>query len=167
MYVNMNEINFKNINEIYIKVREIFKNVKSQKDASFDELVKIYSNDPKFLNELNVIEDSLSEIAKILAPFETLENEYCLFLNVQRMIYHVIKDIKLFISNISFIDELLINFFALIHQKLENNDDEYKIHLKKFISFLEEQNDFFYTRIYPFSGEYEDAIIRINNLLLG
>lgn len=63
-----------------------------------------------------------------------------------------------------FIEKLLFNFFNLIHQKLLKND-EYENEYVSFLTFLNNQKEFFYTKVYIYSGEFEDTIIEINNIL--
>lgn len=84
MYVNMNkkETNFDNLNEICHRIREIFSNVKPQKEISIDELIQLYSQDETFLKDLKYIGDSLTEINDILSPIDELNKEYyCFFFN--------------------------------------------------------------------------------------
>ena len=49
----------------------------------------------------------------------------------------------------------------MIHQKLLKND-EYENEYVSFLTFLNNQKDFFYTKVYIYSGEFEDTIIEIN-----
>ena len=129
-------------------------------------MVDLYSHDDAFLNDLSYIRDSLSEIAYMLAPIESLENEFYNFLTIKRMIDYLLNDIKLFLIHLRFIEKLLFNFFNLIHQKLLKND-EYENEYVSFLTFLNNQKDFFYTKVYIYSGEFEDTIIEINNILWG
>ena len=75
MYVTMDEkeINLDNLNEIYRRIREIFSNVKPHNELPKNELVQLYSSDKDFLNDMNYIGESLSEIAKILVSIDILE----------------------------------------------------------------------------------------------
>ena len=125
MYANMssNEKNFNNLNSIFEKIRDIFTNVKLQDNLSIEQLIQIYSNDQKFIKDLNFIKESFSDIEYILSPIDDLEEEFGYFLTVKRMISYLLRDIKFFIGNISFMGNLLINYFHLIHQKLIKNDD--------------------------------------------
>ena len=75
-----------------------------------------------------------------------------------------INDFELFIVNLSFIENLLVNFFNLIHLKSLNPQD-YEKKYDEFFSYLEKQKEFFYTEIYDYDGKYQDVIIEINNLL--
>lgn len=79
------------------------------------------------------------------------------------MISYLLRDIKFFIGNISFMENLLINYFHLIHQKLIKNDD-YDNECESFAIFLNQQKEFFYTEIYQYNGEFEKTVIEINNL---
>ena len=126
MYVNSNN-NFNALKDIYEKIQDVFSNIKTGKDKSIDELVKIYSNDVEFLNELKIINKSLDEIGSILNTGDSLKKELIHFLSIQRMINYMLKDIKLFLIHLSFIDDLLVNFFNLIHIRLtdKNHYDEY------------------------------------------
>lgn len=168
MYADMlnDKTDFDNLKDIYKKIHEIFSNVKSQDDISIEELVDLYSHDDAFLNDLSYIRDSLSEIAYMLASIESLENEFYNFLTIKRMIDYLLNDIKLFLIHLRFIEKLLFNFFNLIHQKLLKND-EYENEYVSFLTFLNNQKDFFYTKVYIYSGEFEDTIIEINNILWG
>ena len=167
MYVAMDEkeTNFDNLNEIYRRIREIFSNVKLQKEIPIDELVQLYSKDETFFKDLNYIVESLTEITNILAPIDSLENEFLNFLSIKRMIDYLLKDIKLFIVYLFFIDDLLMNFFNLIHQKLQKADKDYQNEYDLFVSYLNDKKEFFYTEIYKYSGEFEKTVIEINNLL--
>lgn len=167
MYVAMNkkETNFDNLNEIYNRIREIFSNVKPQKEMSIEELIQLYSRDETFLKDLQYIDESLSEITNILAPIDILEKEFLNFLSIKRMIDYLLNDIKLFIVYLFFIDDLLMNFFNLIHQKLQKADKDYQKEYDLFVSYLNDKKEFFYTQIYEYSGEFEKTVIEINNLL--
>ena len=68
MYIDMDkkETNLDNLNEIYHRIREIFSNVKPQKELSIDELVQLYSHDDDFLKDLHYINQSLIDINNIL-----------------------------------------------------------------------------------------------------
>lgn len=167
MYVAMDEkeTNFDNLREIYYRIREIFSNVKPQKEMSIDELIQLYSKDETFFKDLNYIVESLTEITNILAPIDSLENEFLNFLSIKRMIDYLLMDIKLFIVYLFFIDDLLMNFFNLIHQKLQKADKDYQNEYDLFVSYLNDKKEFFYTEIYKYSGEFEKTVIEINNLL--
>lgn len=163
MYVNSNN-NFNALKDIYEKIQDVFSNIKTGKDKSIDELVKIYSNDVEFLNELKIINKSLDEIGSILNTGDSLKKELIHFLSIQRMINYMLKDIKLFLIHLSFIDDLLVNFFNLIHIRLtdKNHYDEY---YDKFFIYINNQEDFFYTKIFEYNGEYEELIVEVTNIL--
>lgn len=165
MYSNMDikETNLGNLDEIYQKIREIFTNVKPHEDMPIEKLVKKYSNDNSFLNDLKYIKESLSEITSILAPIDNLENEYSCFFSIRIMIEYLLNDIGLFIVHMSFIDDLLVNFFNLIHRRLVD-DDNYDKCYNEINSFLEKQKEFFYNEIHEYDNEFEETIIEINNL---
>ncbi len=163
--MNKKETNFDNLNEIYNRIREIFSNVKPQKEMSIEELIQLYSRDETFLKDLQYIDESLSEITNILAPIDILEKEFLNFLSIKRMIDYLLNDIKLFIVYLFFIDDLLMNFFNLIHQKLQKADKDYQKEYDLFVSYLNDKKEFFYTQIYEYSGEFEKTVIEINNLL--
>lgn len=167
MYVTMDEkeINLDNLNEIYRRIREIFSNVKPHNELPINELVQLYSSDKDFLNDMNYIGESLSEIAKILVSIDILENEFILFLSIKRMIDYLLNDVELFIDYLFFIDELLMNFFNLIHHKIHNSYDDYKKEYDLFVIYLNDKKEFFYTKIYQYSGKFEKTVIEINNLL--
>lgn len=167
MYVTMDEkeINLDNLNEIYRKICEIFSNVKPHMELSINELVQLYSSDKDFLNDMNYIGESLSEIAKILVSIDILENEFILFLSIKRMIDYLLNDVELFIDYLFFIDDLLMNFFNLIHHKIHNSYDDYKKEYDLFVIYLNDKKEFFYTKIYQYSGKFEKTVIEINNLL--
>lgn len=164
VYVNMdkNQRNFNSLNDIYQKIREIFSNFKLQSDVPIEKVIQIYSNDNNLLKEISVIEDSLSEIADILAQIGNKELFY--FLSIRHMIGYILKDVKLFIIYMPFVDNLLINFFKFIHSKLIG-DNDYEENDEIFADFLEEQKDYFYDNIFEYTGEYEDLIIEVTNIL--
>lgn len=166
MYVNMNkkETNFDNLNEICHRIREIFSNVKPQKEISIDELIQLYSQDETFLKDLKYIGDSLTEINDILSPIDELNKEYYCFFSIKLMIDYLINDVELFIVNLYFIENLLVNFFNLIHLKSLHYPD-YENKYDEFFCNLEKQKEFFYTEIHKYDGSYQDLIIEINNLL--
>ena len=147
VYVNMdkNQRNFNSLNDIYQKIREIFSNFKLQSDVPIEKVIQIYSNDNNLLKEISVIEDSLSEIADILAQIGNKELFY--FLSIRHMIGYILKDVKLFIIYMPFVDNLLINFFKFIHSKLIG-DNDYEENDEIFADFLEEQKDYFYDNIF-------------------
>ena len=164
VYVNMdkNQRNFNSLNDIYQKIREIFSNFKLQSDVPIEKVIQIYSNDNNLLKEISVIEDSLSEIADILAQIGNKELFY--FLSIRHMIGYILKDVKLFIIYMPFVDNLLINFFKFIHSKLIG-DNDYEENDEIFADFLEEQKDYFYDNIFEYTGEYEDLMIEVTNIL--
>lgn len=166
MYVTMDEkeIYLDNLNEIYRKICEIFSNVKPHRELSINELVDLYSHDDAFLKDLEYIRKYLSEINNILLPIDELNKEYFCFFSIKLMIDYLINDFELFIVNLSFIENLLVNFFNLIHLKSLNHHD-YEKKYDEFFSYLEKQKEFFYTEIYDYDGKYQDVIIEINNLL--
>lgn len=160
--MDKNQRNFNSLNDIYQKIREIFSNFKLQSDVPIEKVIQIYSNDNNLLKEISVIEDSLSEIADILAQMGNKEFSY--FLSIRHMIGYILKDVKLFIIYMPFVDNLLINFFNFIHSKLIGNND-YEGNDEIFVDFLEKQKDYFYDNIFEYSGEYEDLIIEVTNIL--
>ena len=167
MYVTMDEkeINLDNLNEIYRKICEIFSNVKPHNELPINELVQLYSSDKDFLNDMNYIGESLSEIAKILVSIDILENEFILFLSIKRMIDYLLNDVELFIDYLFFIDDLLMNFFNLIHHKIHNSYDDYKKEYDLFVIYLNDKKELVDTKIYQYSGKFEKTVIEINNLL--
>lgn len=160
--MDKNQRNFNSLNDIYQKIREIFSNFKLQSDVPIEKVIQIYSNDNNLLKEISVIEDSLSEIADILAQIGNKELFY--FLSIRHMIGYILKDVKLFIIFMPFVDNLLINFFKFIHSKLIG-DNDYEENDEIFADFLEEQKDYFYDNIFEYTGEYEDLIIEVTNIL--
>lgn len=164
MYIYNNpEINFNDFKKIYEKIHGVFLEISSEK-LSIDELVEIYSNDEVFLNELEIINTSMNEVISILNSKEELKSELYLFLSVNRMICYILDDVRLFLLYISFIDDLLINFFNLIHMKLIK-DNEYDEYFNKFFRYLNTQKEFFYTKIFEFNDEYENVIDEVTNIL--
>lgn len=163
MYVNRKN-NFDTLKDIYEKIHDVFSNIQIGKDKSIDELVKIYSNDDEFLNELKIINKSMDEIVSILNTSDSLKKELIHFLSIQRMINYMLNDIKLFLIHLSFIDDLLINFFNLVHVKLIDNN-HYDEYYDKFFAYLDNQEDFFYTRIFEYNDEYEELIVEVTNIL--
>lgn len=166
MYLTMDdkERSLNNLNEIYRKIREIFSNVKPHDELPLNELVDLYSQDKTFLKDLEYIRKYLSEINNILVPIDELNKEYFCFFSIKLMIDYLINDFELFIVNLSFIENLLVNFFNLIHLKSLNPQD-YEKKYDEFFCYLEKQKEFFYTEIYDYDGKYQDVIIEINNLL--
>ena len=162
MYVNTG--NFNALNRIYEKIHYIFSNIKLQKDMSIDDVVELYADDENFLIDLKIIRNSMEEITDILAPIESLKDEFSDFLSIKIMIIYLLDNLKLFLIHLSFIDNLLVNFFELIHKKLQS-DKEYGSYYNAFLTFLENQKEIFYTKIFQYSGEYKNSIIKINNLL--
>lgn len=160
--MDKNQRNFNSLKDIYQKIREIFSNFKLQSDVPIEKVIQIYSNDNNLLKEISVIEDSLSEIADILAQIGNKELFY--FLSIRHMIGYILKDVKLFIIYMPFVDNLLINFFKFIHSKLIG-DNDYEENDEIFADFLEEQKDYFYDNIFEYTGEYEDLIIEVTNIL--
>ncbi|MEE0934736.1 MAG: hypothetical protein U0L42_03595 [Methanobrevibacter sp.] len=158
------ERSLNNLNEIYRKIREIFSNVKPHDELPLNELVDLYSQDKTFLKDLEYIRKYLSEINNILVPIDELNKEYFCFFSIKLMIDYLINDFELFIVNLSFIENLLVNFFNLIHLKSLNPQD-YEKKYDEFFCYLEKQKEFFYTEIYDYDGKYQDVIIEINNLL--
>ena len=158
------ETNLDNLNEIYHRIREIFSNVKPQKELSIDELVQLYSHDDDFLKDLHYINQSLIDINNILIPINELYKEYSCFFSIKLMIDYLINNVELFIVNLSFIENLLVNFFHLIHLKLLNHSN-YEKDYDEFFSYLEKQKEFFYTKIHDYDGDFQELIIEINNLL--
>ena len=78
----------------------------------------------------------------ILNTSDSLKKELIHFLSIQRMINYMLNDIKLFLIHLSFIDDLLINFFNLVHVKLIDNN-HYDEYYDKFFAYLDNQEDFF------------------------
>ncbi|MBQ9161463.1 MAG: hypothetical protein IJ122_09125 [Methanobrevibacter sp.] len=161
MYVNLE--NFYALNTIYERIQNVFENIKPQKDMSIDDVVKLYAHDEIFLMDLKTIRNSMDEITEILAPIESLKDEFSDFLSIKIMIVYLLDNLKLFLKNISFVDNLLLNFFELINKKLQS-DNEYVNYYNAFSTFLENQKEIFYLEIFHYSGEYEKGILKINNL---
>ena len=130
---------------------------------SIDDVVKLYAHDEIFLMDLKTIRNSMDEITEILAPIESLKDEFSDFLSIKIMIVYLLDNLKLFLKNISFVDNLLLNFFELINKKLQS-DNEYVNYYNAFSTFLENQKVIFYLEIFHYSGEYEKGILKINNL---
>lgn len=82
------------------------------------------------------------------------------------MIIYLLDNMRLFLMHMDFMDNLLVNFFDLIHKKLQS-DNEYDSYYNTFLTFLESKKEIFYTKIFQYSGEYGNSIIEINNLLWG
>lgn len=77
---------------------------------------------------------------------------------------YILNDINLFLNYLSFVDELLVNFFNLIHMKLLNKKG-YSDHYDKFCKYLDGQEDFFYMEIFEYDDGYEDLIVEVTNIL--
>lgn len=164
MYINMDEqVNFQALKDVYDKINNFFIAFQP-KDIPVDDLVELYSNDDIFLKELKIIEESMNEILGILISTEGLDKEFYNFFSIKFIVNYLADDVKLFLVNISFINNLFNKFFLLIHKKL-SEDDDYEDCYSIFLKFLEKQKDYFYTEVYEYDGEYEDLIIETTNIL--
>ena len=164
MYVNVENNNLNALKCIYEKIHEFFDGIHADKNDSIEELIELYSNDDNFLNEKKIISESLNEIVSILKPLDGLQYELYHFMSIRRIICYILNDINIFINNLSFVYELLVNFFNLIHMKLLNKKG-YSDNYDKFCKYLDSQEDFFYTEIFEYDDKYEDLIVEVTNIL--
>ena len=147
--------------------KEFYNSVKDKfirnDEMPLDEFINKYSDDKKFLNDLESIKSSLNEISEMMEQINFDYDEYYNFASIKRMITYIVDDLEKYFHYSSFIVLLLENFKDLIVK--ERQLDDYKEEYEKFDTFLYEQEDFFYTEIFDSDSKYNDAIDEVTNIL--
>lgn len=158
---NLNE----NIEDSYIEqpknslldiLSQIFKN-------KIENIKKIFQSDNKQKSE---IKQNLQFISEKLEHYG-FEEELYDFMEIKNIIEYLLDNINLLKKpeNQNFIN-LLLKFEQLIEFKLKSkNNEEYSIKLEEFDDFLFNQQKIFYTEIYQRTGEYDQTIDKITNIL--
>lgn len=132
-------------------------------EMPLDEFINKYSEDKKFLNDLESIKSSLNEISEMMEQINFEYDEEYNFASIKRMITYIIDNLEKYFYYSSFIVLLLKNFNDLIVK--ERQLDDYKEEYEKFDTFLYEQEDFFYTEIFDSDSKYDNAIDEVTNIL--
>lgn len=132
-------------------------------EMPLEEFINKYSEDNKFLNDLESIKSSLNEISEMMEQINFDYDEYYNFASIKRMITYIVDDLEKYFHYSSFIVLLLKNFNDLIVK--ERQLDDYKEEYEKFDTFLYEQEDFFYTEIFDGDSKYDNAIDEVANIL--
>ena len=147
--------------------KEFYNSVKDKftrnDEMSLDEFINKYSEDEKFLNDLESIKSSLNEISEMMEQINFDYDEYYNFASIKRMITYIVDNLEKYFYYSSFIVLLLENFNDLIDK--ERQFDDYKEEYEKFDTFLYEQEDFFYTEIFDSDSKYDDAVDKVTNIL--
>lgn len=118
-----------------------------------------------------IIQNELINIANILKPLEIFRVEYMEFLKIKTMLSYILENINgIDFDHTKLIFESIYNFNDLIKFKISLMDDgsldEYCVELKKFISYLKDLESFFYLDVYEGTGEFDDVIIEMSEVLL-
>ena len=132
-------------------------------EMPFDEFINKYSEDKKFLNDLESIKSSLNEISEMMEQINFDYDEYYNFASIKRMITYIVDNLEKYFHYSSFIVILLENFIDLIVK--ERQFDDYKEEYEKFDTFLYEKEDFFYTEIFDSDSKYDDTVDKVTNIL--
>ena len=147
--------------------KEFYNSVKDKftrnDEMPLDEFINKYSEDKKFLNDLESIKSSLNEISEMMEQINFDYDEYYNFASIKRMITYIVDNLEKYFYYSSFIVLLLENFNDLIAK--ERQFDDYKEEYEKFDTFLYEQEDFFYTEIFDSDSKYDDAVDNVTNIL--
>lgn len=147
--------------------KEFYNSVKDKftrnDEMSLDEFINKYSDDEKFLNDLEFIKSSLNEISEMMEQINFDYDEYYNFASIKRMITYIVDNLEKYFHYSSFIVLLLENFIDLIVK--ERQFDDYKEEYEKFDTFLYEKEDFFYTEIFDSDSKYDDAVDKVTNIL--
>ena len=147
--------------------KEFYNSVKDKftrnDEMPLDEFINKYSDDKKFLNDLESIKSSLNEISEMMEKINFEYDEEYNFASIKRMITYIIDNLEKYFYYSSFIVLLLKNFNDLIVK--ERQLDDYKEEYEKFDTFLYEQEDFFYTEIFDSDSKYDNAIDEVTNIL--
>ena len=147
--------------------KEFYNSVKDKftrnDEMPLDEFINKYSDDKKFLNDLESIKSSLNEISEMMEQINFDYDEYYNFASIKRMITYIVDNLEKYFYYSSFIVLLLENFNDLIAK--ERLFDDYKEEYEKFDTFLYEKEDYFYTEIFDSDSKYDDAIDEVTNIL--
>lgn len=147
--------------------KEFYNSVKDKftrnDEMPLDEFINKYSEDKKFLNDLESIKSSLNEISEMMEQINFDYDEYYNFASIKRMITYIVDNLEKYFYYSSFIVLLLENFNDLIAK--ERQFDDYKEEYEKFDTFLYEKEDFFYTEIFDSDSKYDDAVDEVTNIL--
>ena len=147
--------------------KEFYNSVKDKftrnDEMPLDEFINKYSEDKKFLNDLESIKSSLNEISEMMEQINFDYDEYYNFASIKRMITYIVDNLEKYFYYSSFIVILLENFNDLIVK--ERQFDDYKEEYEKFDTFLYEQEDFFYTEIFDSDSKYDNAVDNVTNIL--
>ena len=147
--------------------KEFYNSVKDKftrnDEMPLDEFINKYSEDEKFLNDLESIKSSLNEISNVMEQINFDYDEYYNFASIKRMITYIVDNLEKYFYYSSFIVLLLENFNDLIAK--ERLFDDYKEEYEKFDTFLYEKEDYFYTEIFDSDSKYDDAVDKLTNVL--
>lgn len=147
--------------------KEFYNSVKDKftrnDEMPLDEFINKYSENEKFLNDLESIKSSLNEISEMMEQINFDYDEYYNFASIKRMITYIVDNLEKYFYYSSFIVLLLENFNDLIAK--ERLFDDYKEEYEKFDTFLYEKEDYFYTEIFDSDSKYDNAIDEVTNIL--
>ena len=132
-------------------------------DMTLEDFIAKYSNDDEFLNHLKSIKNSLNEVLNMMEQINFEYDEYYNFASIKKMIIYIVDNLEKYFHYSSFIVLLLEKFKDLIIK--ESLLDDYTEEYKNFDTFLYEQEDYFYTKIFDYNSKYEDTINKVTNIL--
>lgn len=121
---------------------------------------------------IKIIQKELVKIANILKPLKIFRKEYVEFLKIKTILSYILDNIdsidfnhtkRIFESICKFNDLIEFKILAMENVGLEKH---YDMELKKFISYLKDLESFFYLDIYESTGEFDDVIIKMSEVLL-
>lgn len=148
--------------KLYNLIKDKFSKDESEDTVSFEELVEIKSADTNFLNYLEYIKTSLSDIADLMEEINFINYEYENFISIKKMITYIVDDVNRYLKYDSFILTLLTAFNNLMDSY---NAPNYENIYENFDIFLFEKENFFYTKIFEYTHEYDDLIDKVTNIL--
>lgn len=114
-------------------------------------------------DSINLMLESLNNLADILEANPIFEDEYYLALIIINDIEYIVLDNpQLLKENLNYIKNITINFCQLICNK---QSVDYKKEYKEFTCFFNKQQEQFYNNLPKIEEDYEELIDKITNVL--
>ena len=114
-------------------------------------------------DSINLMLESLNNLADILEANPIFEDEYYLALAIINDIEYIVLDNpQLLKENLNYIKNITINFCQLICNK---QNEDYKKEYKEFRCFFNKQQEQFYNNVPEIEEDYEELIDKITNVL--
>lgn len=153
------------------KIKEILKNFFNTISNTLTSLNN-KNDEEKSLELISSMKEYLLDFALFLKELKEFQKEFSFFLVIRRMLNYVLDNYgSLCSSKRSVIFDSLFKFFELLRIKLSflegiYSKSSYLSYFNEFDTYLDEVKMEYYLNIYQRTGEFDDVIPRISQILL-